>query len=54
VVGLTGDDRKTTGAIFLLLGIAWLLGKLNVVTADIMVWLLTIIALLGGLYMLFM
>jgi len=51
---LAGDDKKTTGAIFLLLGLAWLLGKLNVYTADIMVWLLTVIALLGGLYLLFM
>ena len=51
---MAGDDKKTTGAVFLLLGIAWLLGKINLVTADVMVWLLTAIALLGGLYMLFM
>ena len=36
------------------MALAWLLGKINIVTADVMVWLLTAIALLGGLYMLFM
>ncbi|MFH1056194.1 MAG: hypothetical protein V1717_00100 [Candidatus Micrarchaeota archaeon] len=52
---MAGDDKKTIGAIFLLLGIAWLLGKLNVgLSADILSWLVTVIALLGGLYLLFM
>ena len=53
MVGVSGDHMQV-GAVFLLLGIAWLLGKISIVNADVMTWLLTAVAVLGGLYLMFM
>ncbi len=48
------DGMKTPGVLFLLLGIVWLLPMIGVSLGAIGAWLNVAIALLGGLYMMFM
>jgi uncharacterized membrane protein len=48
------DGMKTPGVLFTLLGIVWLLPMIGVNLGTVSGWLNVAIALLGGLYIMFM